>query len=145
MRQRPTSIEEYAELQVALGRGAREAVLSEWGLDEETLGEVDARFEEEISRAADDPGDGIPALLVAYDSALKKAQEASTDLLPLESFALVTSRLAAGGDVKKTLEALAISLDRYLASSRTWTPRLAADPDLAARFKALVDKSRRWP
>ncbi len=141
MSRRPNTIEEYATLQVRLLRGSREDVLRAHDLDEAGLTLVDAEFQEALSAAMEEEGDGVPPLLARYDAALRKAR-AEADavgpaVLPLEEFVAITRALESGKDVAQVFERRNITFADYLRASEHWASRLATDPELATRFNLL--------
>jgi hypothetical protein len=130
------TIEAYAELQVALAEGDRAAALVARGLDEAAFDALDREMQAKLSAAMDEGGDGVPPLLAAYDRAIQRARAASPPPLSLEAFARATAAIRATGDAPKALARLGIGLEAYLRANGYWTPKLGADPALAAAFAA---------
>ena len=130
----------YAALLAALANAgpSRAAVLGAHGLDEASWGELDDAWQAQLSGALDDEGEGVPALIAAFDEAFTEARAAGTLPLDLARFAAITRRLEAGADLEALLRESSLGLDDLAGANAYWRPRLARDEDLRARFEAAM-------
>jgi hypothetical protein len=142
----PLTVEAYAQIMAELfaaGPGdARAVVLARHALDEAAWEAADTEWQARLSAAMDAPGDAVAPLISAYAAAYESAQRALGPPVSLEGFAAVTGALHAGADLSAALAEAGIPLQAYVRGSEHWTPRLAREPDLAARFEALVRERR---
>lgn len=132
----------YATLMAELAASAddRAEVLARHGLDERAWDAIDAAWQERLSAALDDDGDGVPEIISRYAAAYEAAQRASGPLISLEQFARVTRLLQASGDVRAALARAGVTMAAYVRGSEHWSGRIAGDPELERRFEdALRD------
>lgn len=134
-------LERYARIMAELeGAGdARDEVLARHGLDEARWDEVDGHWQERLSEALGEEGDGVPALLAAYSAAYEAAQRELTPM-PLERFARVTRLLQATGDIQAAVGRAGVSLADYVRSSQHWSRRMAEDPGEERRFQEALSR-----
>lgn len=121
---------------------SRAAVLAGAGLDEARWLEVEKTW---LLRLAVAGLQGDVALLQEHDAAVLAAQAeiaAGAPPLPLEEYARIVAALEGGRDPSAFLAEAKLSAARFAQSHRAWAARLAADPALAASFRALVQSAR---
>jgi len=137
-------VEAYARLMAdlaAAGVDSRAEVLAQHGLDEESFEAVDDEWNERLSEAmADDSegDDGVSPLLAAYLAAFEAARRSEAPPMSLDSLALVTRYLSAKGDLRAALARVEVTFDQFSRATEYWTPRMAKDPALAARFEEVL-------
>lgn len=124
-----------AELAVA-GR-ARTAVLARHGLDEAAWEAIDARWQEALSAALDDDGDGVAEILSRHAAAYQQALRSLTEPISLEQLALITRRLQATGDLGAALARSGVALADYVRGAEHWSARMATDPEAELRFQEM--------
>jgi hypothetical protein len=132
------SLEAYAELRARLARDetGRDALLAEHGLDEDAWDALDDAWQAELSRSLEAESDDLPAEVIAYADAFARAQrDAPGRLLSIELFAACTRALRGARDPKRALEKQGVTLGEYLKANQHWSPQLAKDAALAARFR----------
>ncbi len=135
------SLEAYAALRARLSQDGidRDAALADLGLDEEAWDRIDDEWQAELSQALDGGGDDLPPAMIAYADAFARAQrDAPGRLLSLETFARCTRALRGARDPKRALEKLGVTLTEYLKANQHWSPQLAGDDALAARFRQVL-------
>jgi hypothetical protein len=138
-------LEKYAAVIAGLAVGtSRESLLAREGLSEAELGELERRVEAELSLAMESAADGPPPFLVAYESALRKAQQAALPpcRLSLEEFARAVGAIERSTDPRHTLEKLGLAPHDISAALAHYGPQLARDTELARRFVALRQGKR---
>jgi hypothetical protein len=123
----------------------RDALLASVGLDEERWEVIDAHWQEVLSEELEVEGDDVPPAILRYAEAFLAAQrQAGGHAIDLERFAACACAVRATRDPKAALEKLGVTLTEFLRASQHWTPQLARDPALAARFqRALRDPKSR--
>jgi hypothetical protein len=133
-------VETYARImaELASAERSRAQVLTSHGLDEARWRRIDARWQEELSRALDDVGEGVPALVSMYASAYAQAQRSLGAPISIERFAEVTRLVQASGDLQAALARVGITMADYARASEHWSPRLAEDPELERRFERAL-------
>lgn len=133
-------IEAYAQLMVELAAAgdARAAVLARHGLDEDRWAEIDASWQEQLSEALDEEGDGVADLLVRYTAAYEAAQRALGPVISLELFARATRLFQASGDMRGALAKTGVTFSDYVRASEHWSRRMTEDPDLEQRFHDVL-------
>jgi hypothetical protein len=134
-------LEAYAALRARLAQDHvdRDALLAEHGLDEESWDLVDDAWQAQLSLALEADGDDLPAEVLRYAEAVARAQrDAPGKLLGLEQFAACTRALRQARDPKLALEKHGVTLTEYLKANQHWSPQLATDHPLAARFRAAL-------
>ncbi|HZF53187.1 MAG TPA: hypothetical protein VE093_31255 [Polyangiaceae bacterium] len=133
-------LEAYARImaELAAAGDGRAAVLARHGLDEETWDTIDVRFQERLSEALDEEGDGLPALITSYTAAYEAAQRALAPLISLEQFASVTRLLQTTGDLRAALAKVGVTMAAYVHGAEHWTRRIAESPELERRFGATL-------
>jgi hypothetical protein len=134
-------LEGYAALRARLARdGAdRDALLAEYGFDEESWDLYDDRWQAKLSRALDQSGDDVPAEIVNYAAAFAREQrDAPGRLVSLELFAQCTRAVQGTRDPKLALEKLGVTLTEYLKANQSWSPQIVKDRAIAARFHAAM-------
>lgn len=136
-------IETYAIIASQLARGAdRAALLAEHGLDEAALERLEERALAEMSGADGDGAGGVPAPIERFDAVLRATAARSTKEIPsLEDFARAFVIAQEGGKVHERLQERGLSIELLLRASAHYTPRLASEPELAGRFRALCSRS----
>jgi hypothetical protein len=141
-------VRDYAALVAELSRGGDAGeVLARWGLDDASFTSVEEHYQGELSKAMDATDDGVPPLVAEYAAAFAaaRAEQPSSDARPrldLDEFARATRAIQRKGDAVSALRELGIEVGDYLAASQHWTPRIASDPVLAARFLERPKGSR---
>ncbi len=140
-----SNIEVYAAIavEIADGAGDREEVLARHGLDESGWDAIEDAWHVRLSDASDPCPDDteVPPLLAAYADAMARAQKAragTAGIASFEQFAEAMRLFQRGGDMTAALQRAGLSLTEFLRASQHWTARLATDPELAARFEALL-------
>lgn len=124
--------------ELASAGDARAAVLSRRGLDEESWAAADAYWQDRLSEAMDDDGDGVAPVLSAYAAAYEAAQRAQAPPISIEQFARITRLFQASGDVVASLSKVGATLADYVRGSEHWSRRMTEDPDLERRFHAAL-------
>lgn len=140
---RDLDVAAYAALAAALSdpERPREALLAEHGLDEAAWAEIDEAWQERLSRAMDEEGDGVPEVVAAYAEAFAQAkQPAPGAALTLERFAEATREIQRRGDPAAALARLGIALSAYLEANAHWTRRMIEEPGLAERFRQALGR-----
>lgn len=137
------AVAEYAELAAALAEPSadRAAVLAARELDEEGWSALDRLFQDRLSRAMDDDGDGVPPLIAAYAAAFARARAAQAgdaEVISLERYADATREIQRRGDPLPALARVGVTLEQFLRANEHWTRRLLADPELARRFRGRL-------
>lgn len=129
-------IEAYAQLMVELAAAgdARAPVLARHGLDEDRWAEIDARWQEQLSEAMDEEGDGVADLLVRYTAAYEAAQRALGPVISIEAFARATRLFQASGDIRAALAKVGVSFSDYIRANEHYSRLMTGDPDLERRF-----------
>ena len=138
-------LDKYAAVLAGLSVGvARDVVLAREGLTEAELAELERSVEAELSRAMDAAGDGPDPFLIAYESALRKAQAAVLPpcRLSLEEFARAVGAIERSTDPRHTLEKLGLSPHDISAALAHYGPALARDATLVQRFVAYRQGKR---
>lgn len=133
-------IEGYAALMVELaaaGEG-REEVLARHGLDEDRWAEIDTHFQEQLSAAMDEEGDGVGEAIARYAAAYEAAQRAQGPAISVELFARVTRLLEASGDLRAALARAGVTLAQFVQASEHWSRRIVEDPEVEQRFRAAL-------
>src|SRR5262245_54344745 len=120
--------------ELAAAGDARAEVLARHGLDEDRWEVVDDHWQERLSEALDEEGDGVAEIVSLYAAAYERAQRALAPPISLEQFARVTRLLSASGDLRASLAKVGVSMADYVRGSEHWSRRLAADPELERRF-----------
>ncbi len=136
-------VETYAALTATLAEGERPRadVLREHGLDEASWGALDRDYQDRMSRALDEEGDGVPELIARYAEAFERARRAlrqDKEILSIERFGDATREIKRLGDPMAALGALGISLADFLRANEHWTRKMLEDPSLLARFRARL-------
>ena len=134
-------LEGYARLRAQLAADGveRDDLLAAVGLDEERWEVIDAHWQEVLSRELDAEGDDVPDAILRYTAAFMAAQrDAGEAKLDLERFAACARAVRATRDPKAALERLGVTLTEFLRANQHWTPQLARDPALAARFQRAL-------
>lgn len=129
-------LEAYARVmaQLAAAGDARADVLAAQGLDEDRWNTIDTRWQDRLSEALDEEGDGAPPLIAAYAAAYEAAQRSLAPPIPLEQFAQVTRLLHATGDLRAALAKTGVALSDYVRGSEHWSRQIATDPEIERRF-----------
>jgi hypothetical protein len=130
------TIEAYAALMAELAAAGdrRAAVLARHGLDEDGWELIDAHWQDALSAALDEEGDGVADLVSRHAAAYQAAQQALTAPISLEQLAQVTRRLQASGDLRASLAKVGVTLAEYLRGTEHWSRRIATDPEIERRF-----------
>jgi hypothetical protein len=136
-------IETYARVMADIGAGKpRGEVLAAHGLDE-------VRFEAIEKAAFADVGEGvtdapvIPEADLRLDRAFREARDRSSDaLLSIEEFARAAAVAQEGVQVSERLTKMGVSLQTFLKASGHYAPRLAREPELAARFNEVLSEKK---
>ncbi|NUO51500.1 MAG: hypothetical protein HOV80_21810 [Polyangiaceae bacterium] len=135
-------LETYAIIASELARGAdRAELLASHGLDEESFEALEERANEEMSGGAEPDGPGIPDGVARFDAVLRAAAAGGSDIPSLEDFARAFLVVQEGGAVHERLKERGLSVEVLLRGSAHYTPRLAHEPELAARFRELTSRS----
>ncbi len=139
----PANVSEYAALSALLADPDcdRERVLAARGLDEDRWAEIDARWQDRLSRAMDEESDGVPPLVAAYAAAFERARAAQrrdAAVISIERFAEATREIQRRGDPTAALAHVGVSLQEFLRANEHWTRRMLEDPELFARFRAVL-------
>jgi hypothetical protein len=131
-------LEIYAAIAAGLAGGLdRAELLRAHGLDELAYEALEARAEATLD-AATSLDRGVPEAIARFDRALRSAGAKDTREIPsLEEFARALMIAEEGGKVHERLAEKGFSVERLLRASAHYTPRLAHEPELARRFKAL--------
>lgn len=134
------TIEAYAALMAELAAAgeARAQVLARHGLDEDRWDAIDTRWQQRLSEALDEEGDGVAELVSVYASAYEAAQRALAPPIALEQLALVTRLLGASGDLRASLAKAGVTLADYVRGTEHWSRLLASDPELERRFDDVL-------
>lgn len=141
-------LEKYAAVIAGVAMGTpREQLLAREGLSDAEFEVLERRVDDELSRAMESASDGPPAFLVAYESALRKAQQAVLPAcrLSLEQFARAVGAIERSTDPRHTLEKLGLAPQDISAALAHYGPRLARDSLLAQRFVAIRQGERPPP
>lgn len=141
-------LEKYAAVIAGLAVGAsRGSLLAQEGLSEAEFDVLERRVESELSLAMESAGDAPPPFLVAYESALRKAQQATLPQcrLSLDEFARAVGAIERSPDPRHTLEKLGLAPHDISAALAHYGPQLARDSELAKRFVALRQGKRDKP
>jgi hypothetical protein len=141
-------LQKYAAVVAGMAVGTpRQSLLAREGLSEAEFDALEQRVETELSAAMDSGGDGPPPFLVAYEAALRKAQDAALPKcrLSLEEFAHAVGAIERSTDPRHTLEKLGLAAHDISAALAHYGPRLARDSELAKRFVALREGKRGKP
>jgi hypothetical protein len=141
-------LEKYAAVIAGMAVGiARDSLLAREGLSEAEFDVLERRVEAELSLAMEGAGDGPPPFLVAYENALRKAQQAALPpcRLSLEEFARAVGAIERSTDPRHTLEKLKLAPHDISAALAHYGPQLARDTELAKRFVALREGKREAP
>jgi hypothetical protein len=136
----------YARLMAELasaGAARRAGVLEEHGLDEAGWSEIDRTWQAALSEALDPPGgveaEGhVPAILSAYATAYEARQRELAAPVSLERFAEVTRLFGANGDIQAALARTQMKMSDFAAASAHWSRAMIEDPEIEARFAALL-------
>lgn len=133
-------LEAYARIMAELAAAgpARAAVLARHGIDEARWSAIDAHWQEQLSRALDDPGDGVPELVSRYSAAYEDAQRSFGAPISVEQFARVTRLVQASGDLQAALSRAGVSMADYVRASEHWSRRLVEDPELERTFDRVL-------
>jgi hypothetical protein len=123
---------------------SRGSLLAREGLSDAEFDALERRVETELSLAMEGAGDGPPPFLVAYESALRKAQKAALPAcrLSLEEFARAVGAIERSTDPRHTLEKLGLAPHDISAALAHYGPQLARDSELSQRFVALRQGKR---
>jgi hypothetical protein len=135
-----TELEKYAAVIAGLAMGtSRQTLLAREGLSEAEFEVIERRVETELSLAMEGTGDAPPPFLVAYESALRRAQQAALPAcrLSLEEFARAVGAIERSTDPRHTLEKLGLAPHDISAALAHYGPLLARDRELSERFVAL--------
>lgn len=133
-------LEKYAAVIAGMAVGtSRASLLLREGLSDDEFDALERRVESELSAAMDSAADGPPPFLVAYESALRKAQQAALPAcrLSLEEFASAVGAIERSTDPRHTLEKLGLAPQDISAALAHYGPQLARDSELAKRFVEL--------
>jgi hypothetical protein len=130
------TIEEYAALMAELAAAGdrRAAVLARHGLDEDGWAAIDAHWQDALSAALDEEGDGVADLVSRHAAAYQAAQQALSKPVSLEQLAQVTRLLQASGDLRASLAKVGVTLAEYLRGTEHWSRRIATDPAIERLF-----------
>ncbi|HXJ63823.1 MAG TPA: hypothetical protein VNN79_08725 [Actinomycetota bacterium] len=137
------TLEQYAELGVALfgKEGAdRDAVLRARGLDSAKLDAANTAW---MARLRSEP-----AAAVAYNDAYQRAMVAGgvqRPDVPLETYVQMLRQMSAGTPTADVCAANGMNLEQFSLLSQYWTTQLTANPQLAARFAALMSAGAAMP
>ncbi|MDC3956959.1 hypothetical protein KEG38_24070 [Polyangium jinanense] len=133
-------LETYAAVMAELAAAgeARAEVLARRGLDEESWEGIDAHWQERLTEALAEEGEGVPALLAAYTAAYQAAQSALAPPISLERFARITRLLQATGDLQAALAKVGATLADYVRSNEHWSRRMTEDPAEERRFREAL-------
>jgi len=134
----------YVGLAAELAENAepRVAVLTRAGLDEMRWFEIEKTW---LLRLATAALQGDIALLQEHEAALAAAQAertAAKPLLSMEEYARIHAAIEGGADPSRALAAADLSPTSFARSHRAWTVKLASDTELAASFRAMVERFR---
>jgi hypothetical protein len=134
------TIEAYAALmaELAAAGDARAEVLARHGLDEARWEAIDAHWQQRLSDALDEEGDGVAEILSAHAAAYEAAQRAAAAPISLEQLAQVTRLFQASGDLRASLAKVGVTLADYVRGTEHWSRRLAEDPELERRFDDVL-------
>src|SRR5439155_19594032 len=112
----------------------RAEVLARHGLDEDRWTAIDDHWQDRLSEAMDEEGDGVAQLISDYAAAYEAAQRGLAPRITIEQFARVTRLFSASGDVRAALVKVGVTLADYVRASEHWSRRMAEDPELEERF-----------
>jgi hypothetical protein len=137
------TIEEYAALmaELAAAGDGRAAVLARHGLDEDGWEAIDARWQDALSAALDEEGDGVADLVSRHAAAYQAAQQALTASISLEQLAQVTRRFQASGDLRASLAKVGVTLAEYVQGTEHWSRQIATDPEIERRFDEALRRA----
>jgi hypothetical protein len=130
----------YATLAANLAdpAGDRAAELRAHGLDEDGWTEVDRLWQERLSRAMDDDGDGVPPLIAAYAEAFERARAAQAgarSVISVERFADAIREIQRRGDPQAALTRLGLTLEQFIRANEHWTRRMLDDASVLERYR----------
>jgi hypothetical protein len=136
-------MELYGAIAADLARGRdRAEALAAHGLDEAAFEQLEDRAYAAMS--VEDEQRGVPEPVARFDAALRAAAERHAGDAPsLEDFVRALQIVQEGGKVHERLDERGLSISLLLRGNAHWTPRLATDATLAARFKELCARGVR--
>jgi hypothetical protein len=134
------TVEAYAALmaELAAAGDARGEVRARHGLDEAAWDAIDQAWQDRLSEALDEEGDGVAELLSRHAAAYQAAQSALAPPISLEQLAEVTRRLQVSGDLRASLARVGVSLADYVRGTEHWSRQIATDPEIERRFDAAL-------
>ena len=135
--------ETYAQISAELARGEGDAgeVLARHGLSEAHWVALSERCEAALD-AVDEDTDA--SALEQFSAAFARAQSAlSGGPASFEEWLGVLAGLHRGETLAVALEKAKLPFDRYLTTQAHWAGRVAKEPELLARFQAVLTAPRR--
>jgi hypothetical protein len=135
----------YAMVSAGLAekKGHRKEVLASAGLDEARWTEIEHTW---LLRLATGAIQGDTALLAEYNTAHAAGQahwQGDPPPVPLETLARGMAAVEDGEEVASMLAREGLSLSTWIRAHRALVPELAVHPELASRFRMLVESHRK--